>query len=918
MAKKAKLYVIVLGIIVFFSSCITPSVLTTNELQLGNSYINKNDFENSIKHYQNYLLQCKAFGKFRNFEAEADVNRKIAYAFSTSGKYDKTIFHLYEALHLDSTDNNSVAFSEDIRLLGMAYAYSNQYELAVAYLTKAIHLTESYSSSIKENKLHSLANVYLSLSQLHATLGNFSISKDFAFQSIDIYKKIKDAYGQAQALQQIAWLQIEVGTYRDAEKNLNKSIEYYNKMHLFTFEQYLTISDIAEKENRYEDALRYRLYALAKADSANILPQTIWTTIRVGDAYKMLGAKDKAREFYLRAMKFNKELNHSNLTPAIDYRVGNVHDAIQSFQYNRIWYGHAITAVKIGEMYHKESPDSAFYYYEQALTLFQEFENQEYSNLAKLHIADLLIQQQKSNEAIALLIPINKNTKNQEIKWQSYYLNGKTYENLRNDSSAIDCYKKSIDVIESIRGTIIMEEFRDSYLSDRLVVYDDLIELLQKIGMSEMAWYYSEKARARSFLDMIEGQKIGVSNAADSSLIKKEQILRSEISYLLKTTNMDNPVRDSTRAILPVIDSRLRQKEAEYHEVLEQLKLFKSKYIQLISASTIDLKQFQHRIKDGHTIIQYWCGTNYLKIDIIEKDTFISRTVDIQNHVLKNKIELCRRAMNQSEEMSKVYLRDLYEILWKPFEHEVPPSATVSIIPHQYLHNVPFAALYNGSYLVEKYTISNSVSATLYNDLFAKFADDIFLGIALRESNIGNHPPLLNTQEEVKQIKQYFSKSIIPIDDHINESFVKESLPNASVIHFATHGYYDRQQPLNSYLLLNADDYNDGLLTVHEIYNSNIQAKLSTLSACETGIGELSKGDELVSLSRAFLYAGSSNVISSLWNISDKSTPVLMNDLYSYFNQGHPVLDALSMAQRNFIKTKSSDPKLWSAFVLYN
>ena len=93
----------------------------------------------------------------------------------------------------------------------------------------------------------------------------------------------------------------------------------------------------------------------------------------------------------------------------------------------------------------------------------------------------------------------------------------------------------------------------------------------------------------------------------------------------------------------------------------------------------------------------------------------------------------------------------------------------------------------------------------------------------------------------------------------------------------------------------------DGRLTVEEIFGSDIQGRLVTLSACETGLGELGQGDELVGLSRAFLYAGAPAVVVSLWKVDDSTTAWLMTRLHQYLHAGHRVPEALTYAQRDLI-----------------
>lgn len=888
------------------------------ELQKGDEYCNGHNYENAIIHYQNYLDQSKTLGKYRNFETEANVNRKIAYAYSTDGKYIKTINHLKEALRIDSIENNRLAFAEDIRLLGMAYAYSNDYVKAMFHLERATGLTERFGKSIKEDKLQTLANTFMSLSQIHATLGDLTSSNEYVSKSLTLFREIRDEYGLAQALNHLALLQIEEGNYKEAEKNLDKSIGYYNKLKLFTFEQYNAKSDISEKENKYEETLRYRLTALAQADSSKILPQSVWSTIRVGDAYKALGQGEKAKNYYLQARILNSKMNHSNLSPAIDYRTGNLKDASQSYLRNKIKYGAAITSLKLGDLYLDSYPDSAMYYYNHSLALFDAFDNKEHYNNALIKVSGFLNDLGKSEKALENLKLISKITKDLELKWQMFFAMGKAYENLNQDSLAIVNYKNAIATIENLRGTIIIDEFRDSYFSDKIVVYDRLIQILQKNGKAEEAWSFSEKARARSFLDLIAGQKIGKSQSADSVLIKREQKLNAEISFLYKSMQQESTSDDSARAIYPVLSKKLKEKQAEYDKLIDELKLSKSKYIQLITARTLDLHEVQNRIKENNVIVSYKFVGNDLRIDVITKDSFITRIEETSENDLNEKVTLFRSIINQPEELIQAHLNSLYNLLWKPIEKDILPGQKVCIVPHQCLHYIPFAALYNGNYLIEKQFIHYSVSAALYNDENFEKSEDRFLGIALKNSNVGNFQPILGTEQEVKLIQQFFSHSTLILDEKTNETSVKESMPEATIIHFATHGFYDEEHPLESFLALNSDSKNDGRLTVYEIFNSDINSKLTTLSACDTGIGELSRGDDIISLNRAFLYAGSSNVISSLWSINDRTTPKLMSDLYFYYNQNHSFEESLCLAQRDFIKKTSSDPKLWSAFVLYN
>ena len=122
------------------------------------------------------------------------------------------------------------------------------------------------------------------------------------------------------------------------------------------------------------------------------------------------------------------------------------------------------------------------------------------------------------------------------------------------------------------------------------------------------------------------------------------------------------------------------------------------------------------------------------------------------------------------------------------------------------------------------------------------------------------------------------------------------------------------KKPLDSALLLAEDDTNDGKLTVGELYSLRLNADLVTLSACETGLGQINSGDDVVGLTRGFLYAGTSSVVASLWQVDDEATSQLMIQFYSELAQ-KPKSEALRAAQLT-IRKKYPHPFFWSAFYL--
>jgi CHAT domain-containing protein len=146
------------------------------------------------------------------------------------------------------------------------------------------------------------------------------------------------------------------------------------------------------------------------------------------------------------------------------------------------------------------------------------------------------------------------------------------------------------------------------------------------------------------------------------------------------------------------------------------------------------------------------------------------------------------------------------------------------------------------------------------------------------------------------------------------ETRSKELMGAAGIVHFATHGELNESDPLASALLLVPGGADDGRLEVRELFSLELSARLVVLSACETGIGKLSRGDELVGLQRAFLYAGTPAIVTTLWKVDDRASFDLVRVFYDRLVADGPVT-ALRQAQLATM-TAHPHPFAWAGFGL--
>jgi CHAT domain-containing protein len=189
------------------------------------------------------------------------------------------------------------------------------------------------------------------------------------------------------------------------------------------------------------------------------------------------------------------------------------------------------------------------------------------------------------------------------------------------------------------------------------------------------------------------------------------------------------------------------------------------------------------------------------------------------------------------------------------------------------------------------------------------------LGNPTTDANLTNLPA---AEAEAEAVAGLYNQPVYT-GETATESLVRGQAGSQRVLHIAAHAEFNPVAPLQSGLYLAADDANDGLLHVDEVYGLNLEATdLAVLSACQTNVGNVSPGDDIVALNRAFLFAGAPTVVASLWNVNDQATSLLMTRFYSYLNEGWGEAEALRQAQIDLRieHQEYAHPYFWAAFVL--
>jgi CHAT domain-containing protein len=270
-------------------------------------------------------------------------------------------------------------------------------------------------------------------------------------------------------------------------------------------------------------------------------------------------------------------------------------------------------------------------------------------------------------------------------------------------------------------------------------------------------------------------------------------------------------------------------------------------------------------------------------------------------------------------------LQTLHKLLIEPVADSLPKNKSdkVIFIPQGALFLLPFAALQDtkGQYLIEKHAISISPSIQLLNLLHSqrqkqvKTQDILIVGnpeTASISIKPGEPPqklsPLPGAEQEAKAIANIFKTTALT-GKQASKVAVLKRMTTAKIIHLATSSL-NIQESITIPLAPSGND--NGLLTVEEISSLKLNAELVVLSACETGLGKITS-DGVIGLERAFIAAGVKSVMSSLWNVSDSSTALLMTEFYKNLQKNPNKTQALQQAMLA-TKKKYPSPFDWAGF----
>src|SRR5215470_12295217 len=463
-------------------------------------------------------------------------------------------------------------------------------------------------------------------------------------------------------------------------------------------------------------------------------------------------------------------------------------------------------------------------------------------------------------------------------------------------AEAVPYYQKAIQQIESTRALLESEEYRQSYFEGGVNVYERMIRDLVASGRTEEAFNYNERARSRAFLDVL-GTKVQLANVK-SGLLHEEMALQERVAGLkARLQSADENPGDLRR--------ELRDAERAYDSFLAKVRKENKEQTSLMTVEPLTLKQVQELLQPGVTLVEYFVGQVSTRVWIIEKERMQYVGIHIGKQELAERVKTLRDSIFALGEKEK--FNESSTFLYQELIQPILPYASgkeLIIVPHDVLHYLPFHALVgsDGRYLIEKYPVYYLSSASLLQFVKEKRKAGGEKVLAFGNPDLGDPEKNLEYAElEAEEVKNVYPQSTVYVKKEASEEKSKSLSPNYDILHFATHAQLNEDDPLSSAVLLAKEGKEDGRLEVREIFGMDLKANLVVLSGCDTALGKLSTGDELVGLTRAFIYAGTPSVVASLWSVDDSSTAQLMASFYRNLKTMSKV-EALRQAQLELIR----------------
>ncbi|MBN2414260.1 CHAT domain-containing protein [bacterium] len=509
-----------------------------------------------------------------------------------------------------------------------------------------------------------------------------------------------------------------------------------------------------------------------------------------------------------------------------------------------------------------------------------------------------------------------------DLEWRLLWRKAKTSRELSAVTDAIRDYQRAAGVVETMRQSLSAEAFKQGFLEDKADLYADVISYFLALGRPADALAFAERAKSRSFIDMLAVRSAAAGGSAGAGMAITSALRDSIDDYRYRLGSLESRPGARTPALTGEI-ARVREElgrlENRYTEEVTAFQAQHPESADLIMVEPITVAAIEAQLSDSTALIEYFVHGDQIVIWVVKLGGVYAEQVTVTGASLDETVRGFRN-MIISFLSADMEAQRLYDLLIRPVEARLRGVRHLVIVPHAILHYCPFGALENseGGVLLEQYSLSLAPSSTVFGYCRSRAASrprpDNPRILAVSNPALGPELDLPFAAREVSTLQRTYPQVTVLAGAGATEQAVTARLPDFDIVHFACHAEFNPEAPLFSALLLAPAGGNNGRLEAHELFGLDLNCSLVTLSACESGLGRIAGGDDIVGLTRGFIYAGAPALVTSLWKVDDLATAVLIKRFYRHLQQGMRTADALRLAQLWVREQVNPQPSAWAAF----
>ena len=849
-----------------------------------------------------FKLAASEYESTANTNEAIVSNNKAALCYSRLGQFDEAKSLLTSNLKLlQNTSKNKIEEANTLKLLGEIELNTANYDQAKLLFEREQALFTDNNN--KQTRAANLSNLGLVSDQL----GNHDAAIEYLQQALILQKQTNNTLAIADTYNNLG-LVLSADNDKKALEMYQNALSIYAKEVGTTHGSYINtnnnIAILYRRLNEPDKALKIFETTLATwlNTYGNDHPSVAFTYSNMAQVYLDFNMPDIALSYEEKALSIYKKTygtNHPELA--------NTYNHIANIQRSQKNYGAALINIQQSlianckeftstNLSQNPTPKQVAYS-RQLLAITLHVKAQLF---ADLHFKKTL-KQSDLKQAFATLEACDK-----VIEEQRHFLKNKK------DKLALGTLSKEVNE-DAIKITLAMADNSVTHKAEYL----------------KLAFLYAEKSKASVLLEsMNDANAKSFANLPKSILVKEKELINA-INQL-----------DQQLALGGTNELQLRQKllslTNEHNTLVLKLEKEYPDYYNLkYNIKMTSVEEIQHTLQTSEMMLSYLISEENRRLYIfrISKNDFDVVNTALPTNLNNNITGLRNGIFYQSD---KDYVLAATRLHHQLFPKRLPHSTTkLIIIPDGRLGVIPFEALLTKPvkaeainystlpYLINEFAISYNFSATLYQQNKAKKELTTNPSIVLTAPvSFDKGSTLPGTKKEVNEIEKAFKnkncKTFKLLEEDASETTIKsDEIKNYDILHFATHGVVDERTPQFSQLFLKKDSKNDGNLFTSEIYELELKASLVNLSACETGLGQYSKGEGIVGLSRALIFAGAKNLIVSYWSVADESTSDLMISFYNEHLKGLTYDTSIKTAKQQLIANPSfNKPYYWAPFVL--